>query len=134
MPPLAASSGKALRLRNQPGRRRRANSRARPASRSGLHPPSMNRGGRSMSPRGTILGQPRVGAGGLLGGSQWGSAADNQRIYVAISDVILHNVVVPSAKGAAAPAERRIALDSKKGGGLHALNLKSGAIVWSARP
>jgi len=75
-----------------------------------------------------------VGAGGLLGGSQWGSAADNQRVYVAISDVILHSVVVPSPKGAAAPAGRRIALDPKKGGGLHAINLKSGTIVWSARP
>jgi len=83
---------------------------------------------------GKILWQTRVGAGGLLGGSQWGSAADNQRIYVAISDVVLHSVVVPSAKGAAAPGERRIALDPKKGGGLHAINLKSGAIVWSARP
>ena len=83
---------------------------------------------------GRILWQTRVGAGGLLGGSQWGSAADNQRIYVAISDVILHSVVVPAAKGAAAPGARRIALDPKKGGGLHAINLKSGAIVWSARP
>jgi len=83
---------------------------------------------------GKILWQTRVGAGGLLGGSQWGSAADNQRIYVAISDVILHSVVVPSAKGASAPAGRRIVLDPKKGGGLHAINLKSGTIVWSARP
>jgi len=83
---------------------------------------------------GKILWQTRVGAGGLLGGSQWGSAADNQRVYVAISDVILHSVVVPSPKGAAAPAGRRIALDPKKGGGLHAIDLKSGTIVWSARP
>ena len=83
---------------------------------------------------GKILWQTRVGAGGLLGGSQWGSAADNQHMYVAISDVVLHSVVVPGAKGATAPRERRIVLDPKKGGGLHALDLKSGAIVWSARP
>jgi len=83
---------------------------------------------------GKILWQTRVGAGGLLGGSQWGSAADNQRIYVAISDVVLHSVVVSSAKGAAAPGGRRIVLDPNKGGGLHALDLKSGAIVWSAKP
>jgi polyvinyl alcohol dehydrogenase (cytochrome) len=70
-----------------------------------------------------------VGAGGLLGGSQWGSAADNRRVYVAISDVILHSV-----PDAAAPGGHRIVPDAKKGGGLHAIDLKSGAIVWSAPP
>jgi polyvinyl alcohol dehydrogenase (cytochrome) len=83
---------------------------------------------------GKILWQTRVGAGGLLGGSQWGSAADSRRIYVAISDVVVHSVVVPSAKGAAAPGGRRIVLDPNKGGGLHAIDLKTGAIVWSAEP
>lgn len=78
---------------------------------------------------GKILWQTRVGAGGLLGGSQWGSAADNRRVYVAISDVVLHSVT-----DVAAPGGRRIVLDPKKGGGLHAIDLKSGAIVWSARP
>jgi len=78
---------------------------------------------------GKILWQTRAGAGGLLGGSQWGSAADNQHIYVAISDVVLHNVA-----DAAAPGGQRIALDPKKGGGLHAIDLKSGKIAWSARP
>jgi polyvinyl alcohol dehydrogenase (cytochrome) len=67
--------------------------------------------------------------GGLLGGSQWGSAADNQRVYVAISDVVLHSIA-----DAAAPGGSRIALDSKTGGGLHAIDLKSGRIVWSSRP
>ncbi len=77
---------------------------------------------------GRILWQTRAGAGGLLGGSQWGSAADNQYIYVAISDVVLHSVA-----DAAAPDGRRIALDPKKGGGLHAIDLRSGTIVWSAK-
>ncbi len=76
---------------------------------------------------GKILWQTRVGAGGLLGGSQWGSAADSRRIYVAISDVVLHSVT--DAKGG-----RRIVPDPKKGGGLHAIDLKSGSIAWSARP
>jgi polyvinyl alcohol dehydrogenase (cytochrome) len=75
---------------------------------------------------GKVLWQARVGAGGPLGGSQWGSAADAQRAYVAISDVVLHSVA-----DAAGP---RIALDPKKGGGLHAVDLKSGRIVWSAWP
>ncbi len=78
---------------------------------------------------GKILWQMRAGSGGLLGGSQWGSAADGQRVYVAISDVVLHSVA-----DAAAPGGRRIALDPKLGGGLHAIDLKSGAIAWSARP
>jgi polyvinyl alcohol dehydrogenase (cytochrome) len=75
---------------------------------------------------GKILWQTRAGVGGLLGGSQWGSAADNQRIYVAISDAVPHSV--------ADAAGRRMVLDPRKGGGLHAIDLKSGAIVWSARP
>jgi polyvinyl alcohol dehydrogenase (cytochrome) len=78
---------------------------------------------------GKILWQTRAGGGGLLGGSQWGSAADEQRMYVAISDVELLTVA-----DAAAPGGRRIALDPKKGGGLYAINLKSGQIVWSAKP
>jgi polyvinyl alcohol dehydrogenase (cytochrome) len=78
---------------------------------------------------GKILWQTRVGAGGLLGGSQWGSAADAQRMYVAVSDVNILTV-----EDAAAPNGRRIALDPKKGGGLHAIDLKSGKIIWSAKP
>lgn len=78
---------------------------------------------------GAILWQTRAGAGGLLGGSQWGSAADGQSMYVAISDVGLLTV-----DDAAAPGGRRIALDAKAGGGLHAIDLNSGRMVWSAKP
>ncbi|HEY6339950.1 MAG TPA: PQQ-binding-like beta-propeller repeat protein [Bryobacteraceae bacterium] len=78
---------------------------------------------------GKILWQTRAGSGGLLGGSQWGSAADNQRVYVAISDVVLHSIA-----DAAVPGGSRVALDPKKGGGLHAIDLKTGRIVWNSRP
>ncbi len=78
---------------------------------------------------GKVLWQTRVGVGGLLGGSQWGSAADSRHVYVAVSDVLLHSVA-----DAAAPGGHRIALDPRKGGGLHAIDLKSGKIVWSAGP
>ena len=37
---------------------------------------------------GEILWQTRVGKGSALGGVQWGSAFDGQRVYVALSDVI----------------------------------------------
>jgi len=70
---------------------------------------------------GRVIWQTRVGQGGLLGGSQWGSAADNQHVYVAVSDAVLH-----SAHG--------VALDPKKGGGLYELDLQSGRILWSAKP
>jgi polyvinyl alcohol dehydrogenase (cytochrome) len=78
---------------------------------------------------GAILWQTRVGNGGLLGGSQWGSAADAQHVYVAISDVEILVIDDPTA-----PGGRRIAPDPQKGGGLHALNLQSGQVVWSAQP
>jgi polyvinyl alcohol dehydrogenase (cytochrome) len=78
---------------------------------------------------GKILWQTRAGAGGLLGGSQWGSAADSERIYVAMSDVVVHSVADVKI-----PGGRRIALDPKEGGGLHAIDLKSGRIAWSAKP
>ncbi len=78
---------------------------------------------------GKILWQTRAGAGGLLGGSQWGSAADTQHVYVAISDVVVHSVADPTA-----PGGHRVFPDPKKGGGLHAIDLKTGGIVWSSRP
>jgi polyvinyl alcohol dehydrogenase (cytochrome) len=78
---------------------------------------------------GKLLWQTRAGAGGALGGSQWGSAADGQKVYVAISDIGIGGV--PDAK---APGGFRLTLDPKKGGGLHALDLATGKIIWSALP
>ncbi len=78
---------------------------------------------------GKILWQTRVGVGGALGGSQWGSAADSRSVYVAISDVGLGGVADPKA-----PGGFRITLDPKKGGGLHALDLATGNTVWNAPP
>jgi polyvinyl alcohol dehydrogenase (cytochrome) len=79
--------------------------------------------------KGRIVWQTRVGEGGVLGGSQWGSASDGQNVYVAISDVKLSGVADPKS-----PQGFRLILDPAKGGGLHALDVKSGAIVWSAKP
>jgi polyvinyl alcohol dehydrogenase (cytochrome) len=67
---------------------------------------------------GKILWQSRVGNGGTLGGIQWGSAADNEIMYVAVSDV-------------AFTARRP---DPQKGGGLHALQLATGERLWSVNP
>ena len=38
--------------------------------------------------KGKILWQFRAGKGGALGGIEWGSAADEQNIYVPVSDVL----------------------------------------------
>ena len=77
--------------------------------------------------KGKMLWHTRVGKGGALGGSQWGSAADEAKVYVAISDLALSVVPDPkSAKG------YRLVPDPHKGGGLYALDPRTGKIVWSA--
>jgi polyvinyl alcohol dehydrogenase (cytochrome) len=77
--------------------------------------------------KGTILWQTRVGEGGPLGGSQWGSASDGEKVFVAVSDTKLSGVADPKS-----PHGFRLILDPAKGGGLDALDVKTGAIVWSA--
>jgi polyvinyl alcohol dehydrogenase (cytochrome) len=81
--------------------------------------------------QGTILWQKRVGRGGALGGVQWGSAVDQDNVYVAVSDI----GVRPTAQGTAG-AQKGIfggtsfLLDSGRGGGLYALKLATGEVVW----
>jgi polyvinyl alcohol dehydrogenase (cytochrome) len=79
--------------------------------------------------KGKILWQTRVGEGGALGGSQWGSASDGRNVYVAISDMRMGAVVDTKS-----PQGYRLKVEPTKGGGLHALDLKTGKIVWSAKP
>jgi polyvinyl alcohol dehydrogenase (cytochrome) len=70
---------------------------------------------------GEVLWQTRIGKGGPLGGSEWGSAADQDRIYVANSDVRFLR-----------DGTRR--LDPAAGGGLFALNLSDGKITMEVPP
>jgi polyvinyl alcohol dehydrogenase (cytochrome) len=77
--------------------------------------------------KGKTVWRTRVGEGGPLGGSQWGSASDGKRVYVAISDIGLSGVADQKS-----PKGYRLILDPKKGGGLHALDVTTGNIVWSA--
>jgi len=72
--------------------------------------------------KGELLWQTRVGKGGLLGGVQWGPAADRETAYVALSDL---NLI---------PAEEGVIPDPKAGGGLFALQLTTGEKLWSAMP
>jgi polyvinyl alcohol dehydrogenase (cytochrome) len=61
--------------------------------------------------RGEVLWQYHAGAGGALGGIEWGSAVDTEHAYFAVSDIF-------------SPAP----------GGLHAVNLKTGERAWYAPP
>ncbi len=76
---------------------------------------------------GEILWQERVGKGGLLGGIQWGSAADAKQVYVALSDVV--RKTMENADG----GWTRI-LDGSVGGGMFALDIESGARKWHVPP
>jgi polyvinyl alcohol dehydrogenase (cytochrome) len=81
---------------------------------------------------GAILWQTRVGRGGPIGGVQWGSAADDSKIYVAVSDTKFSRVA-PGTRGAqTSPFNPNVTwlLDSRTGGGLHALSLETGEEVW----
>jgi|CZKS01.1.fsa_nt_gi polyvinyl alcohol dehydrogenase (cytochrome) len=80
--------------------------------------------------QGEILWQTRVGQGGSLGGSQWGSAADHDNMYVAVSDLKITGIVLDKT----AAEGYRLTLDPKQGGGLFALKLATGEKVWSATP
>ena len=73
---------------------------------------------------GEVLWQVRVGKGGINGGVQWGSAADQSNVYVALSD--LGRISIPNSL-ATEP-------DAKAGGGLFALRLDTGERVWYTPP
>ena len=70
---------------------------------------------------GKILWQTRVGKGGPLGGIMWGSAADQDHVYVANSDVRF------------SPSGYKT-LDPNAGGGLFALDLATGKISMQVPP
>jgi polyvinyl alcohol dehydrogenase (cytochrome) len=77
---------------------------------------------------GEIIWQKRVGAGGsLLGGVQWGMAADAQNVYASVSDSKLTRNVPTD------PSDlRRFLFDPSTGGGLTALRIADGEQRWRA--
>ena len=79
---------------------------------------------------GEIVWQKRVGNGSTLGGVQWGVAADQDNLYVAVSDPKFHPVgpTVPGAQPFGSGVS--LLIDSKAGGGLWALKLETGEEVW----
>lgn len=79
--------------------------------------------------KGKVLWQRRIGNGGPFGGSQWGSASDGAKVYVAVSDLS-----VGAVRDSKSSSGYRLVLDPKKGGGLYALNAATGKVIWSAPP
>ncbi len=79
---------------------------------------------------GRILWQTRVGKGGVLGGIQWGSAADGENMYVALSDLSFARGE-PDSK---VIGGMRMTPDKTRGGGLFALQLSTGEKIWSTKP
>jgi polyvinyl alcohol dehydrogenase (cytochrome) len=61
--------------------------------------------------QGEIIWQYRAGEGSIWGGIQWGAAADDERLYLPVSDIRL-----------------------PKPGGLHAVHLKTGERAWYVPP
>ena len=64
--------------------------------------------------RGKMLWETRIGHGGLLGGIQWGGATDSRNAYFTLSDYSDTDPLV--------------------GGGLFALDLRTGKKVWYSAP
>jgi polyvinyl alcohol dehydrogenase (cytochrome) len=73
---------------------------------------------------GAIVWQTRVGEGGTMGGVQWGSAADQARLYVAVSDI--GRIMVTYSQFTEA--------DPRRGGGMFGLRLEDGTRVWYSPP
>jgi polyvinyl alcohol dehydrogenase (cytochrome) len=69
---------------------------------------------------GEMLWSERIGKGGTIGGVQWGSAADSDNIYVALSDAGRISLTYTASSD----------IDSKVGGGMFALRLKDGSRAW----
>jgi polyvinyl alcohol dehydrogenase (cytochrome) len=74
--------------------------------------------------QGARVWETRVGEGGSMGGVQWGSAADQQNVYVALSD--LGRVMLTYTQFTDA--------DRSRGGGMFALRLTDGVRVWHTPP
>jgi len=68
--------------------------------------------------KGRLLWHARAGAGGLLGGVQWGPATDGSTLYVAVSDL----------------AFQGRAPDPAKGGGISAYQVTDGKLLWRRPP
>jgi polyvinyl alcohol dehydrogenase (cytochrome) len=75
--------------------------------------------------KGAILWEQRVGRGSALGGIQWGPAADDTKVYAALSDI---SIKLKQSPGSVVAVE----LNGRQGGGLFAYDLATGERRWAA--
>src|SRR2546422_615107 len=114
MGPPEIGSGRPTRSRKKRGRRRRTKSELKCGGRRALVAGQKSGVVHAIDPdkQGEVLWQKRVGKGGINGGVQWGSAADQTNVYVALSDLgrfSVHNSLATEP-------------DPKVGGGMFALH------------
>ena len=74
---------------------------------------------------GAIVWQRRAGVGGMLGGIQFGPAADGRNAYVAVSDIAFGPRTLPDGRVVRGPKH-------DAGGGLTAFRLADGERMWHA--
>jgi polyvinyl alcohol dehydrogenase (cytochrome) len=74
--------------------------------------------------KGRVLWTRKIGRGGMIGGAEWGSASDGTNIYVPLSDLTFRNRAALGRGG----------LDPTVGGGVFAIRVIDGELVWSAKP
>ena len=79
---------------------------------------------------GRVLWEVRVAKGGVLGGIEWGAAADEANVYAAVSDIGLS--LESNAKFEL--GKTKLVFDPAKGGGIFALRLADGKQVWYGPP
>ena len=79
---------------------------------------------------GEILWQQRIGKGGRIGGIQWGVSADAKNVYAALSDVAMTAPLPGGEGGQPTLFGIPLMLNPDAGGGLYALDLQTGKIVW----
>jgi len=79
--------------------------------------------------RGELVWQARVGKGGINGGIVWGLASDGRNVYAAVSDLARR-----ARTDATAFDWRPTGVDPSSGGGLTALDIRTGEKAWFAPP
>lgn len=79
---------------------------------------------------GRVLWEVRIAKGGVLGGIEWGPAADDDNVYAAVSDTGLS--LESDAKFEL--GKSKLVYDPIKGGGIFALRLADGKQVWYSPP
>jgi polyvinyl alcohol dehydrogenase (cytochrome) len=78
---------------------------------------------------GKLLWTTKVGSGSALGGIEWGMAADDNRVYVAVSDIINLMDEALKAQGKTETVEGETSGPAKPG--LYALDPATGKVLWA---